>query len=133
MKNRNIHRILLFALLALIVISIINVLAAVNIVPTSLKTDFSTSLTVNSIKPAECASITLTNLVSCAGGGTCSGTDSADLILGSPNAETINGGDGNDCILGGGGDDDIAGGKGTDICIGGPGTDHFGECETQIQ
>ncbi|MDP2964557.1 MAG: hypothetical protein Q8N39_00810 [Pelolinea sp.] len=132
MNNHNYRLIFLFVL-SLIVVSIITVLAAVNIVPPSLRTDYSTSLTANLIKPAECASITLNNLVSCTGGGTCSGGAGFDLILGSSGAETINGGDGNDCILGGGGDDDIAGGKGTDICIGGPGTDHFGECETQIQ
>lgn len=132
MNNRNYRLIFLF-ILSLIVVSIITVLAAVNIVPSSLGTDYSTSLTANLIKPAECASITLTNLVSCTGGGNCYGTSSADLILGSSGAETIDGGDGNDCILGGGEADDIAGGKGTDICIGGPGTDHFGECETQIQ
>ncbi|MEZ4503353.1 MAG: hypothetical protein R3C39_12065 [Dehalococcoidia bacterium] len=97
---------------------------------------------VDDVKPAECAALTLTSLVT--GSGTITGTAGDDLILGSSGSDSITGGGGRDCILGGGGDDTIdgegdddvlLGGAGTDICIGGgdPG-DAFpdGTCETVI-
>ena len=97
------------------------------IVGSNLKV-FQTPITANTLKPAACASITLTTVVA----GT-TGTSGADLLLGSAAAESMSGLGGNDCILGGGGNDTINGGAGTDVCIGGPGTDTFVSCETQIQ
>jgi Ca2+-binding RTX toxin-like protein len=86
------------------------------------------AITANSLKPAACASLSLTTVVAGV-----NGTAGNDLLLGSANADVMNGNAGNDCILGGGGNDTIDGGAGTDVCIGGPGTDTFTNCETQIQ
>jgi Ca2+-binding RTX toxin-like protein len=88
------------------------------------------------VKPAECAGITVTALVT--GAGTFNGTAASELVLGGSGADTINAGGGDDCMLGGGGNDSIQGQAGTDVCIGGPGTDSFGilglgGCETEIQ
>ncbi len=82
----------------------------------------------NDLGPAACAGITLTTLVI----GT-TGTNSADLLLGSAGPDILNGRPGNDCIVGGAGDDTIDGGGGTDVCIGGPGVDTFKNCQTAIQ
>ena len=103
-----------------------------NSVPSTKAADRSQAITANTLKPTECAGITLTAVVR--GSGTFSGTDASELILGSSGVDTISGGKGNDCILGGGDDDSLLGNQDTDVCIGGPGTDTFSpSCETQIQ
>jgi Ca2+-binding RTX toxin-like protein len=113
----------------LLLICVAVVATAANTVPASNVGSSSTAITANTLKPAACNGITLTNLV--IGNN---GTNAAELILGSAGADTMNGGNGDDCILGGGGIDAIAGGGGTDVCIGGPGVDTFNpNCETQIQ
>ena len=115
--------------LSLLLICIAVVATAANTVPASNLGSSSTAITANTLKPAACSGVTLTSIVI----GN-SGTNAAELILGSAGADTMNGGNGDDCILGGGGIDAIAGGGGTDVCIGGPGVDTFnGNCETQIQ
>lgn len=104
-------------------------------------------VTANDLKPPECASINIQNLVT--GSGTITGSGINDLILGSASADTISGGNSDDCIvagagndrlngdnhndilLGGDGDDILDGGGHTDICYGGAGTDTFISCETQ--
>ena len=86
------------------------------------------SITANTLKPVECAGITLTTVV--AG---INGTGGADLLLGSSAVNSMSGGNGNDCILGGGGNDSINCGSGTDVAVGGPGTDTFNaNCETRF-
>jgi Ca2+-binding RTX toxin-like protein len=118
-----------FGVVGLLLICVAVVATAANTVPASNIGSSSTPITANTLKPAACNGITLTNLV--IGNN---GTAAADLVLGSAGADTMNGGNGDDCILGGGGNDSIAGGGGTDVCIGGPGVDTFGgNCETQIQ
>jgi Ca2+-binding RTX toxin-like protein len=113
----------------LLLICIAVVATAANTVPASNVGSSSTAITANTLKPAACNGITLTNLVI----GT-NGTAGNDLLLGSAGVDNMNGANGNDCILGGGGIDSIAGGGGTDVCIGGPGADTFNaNCETQIQ
>lgn len=113
----------------LLMICIAVVATAANTVPVSNVGSSSTAITANTLKPAACNAITLTNVV--IGNN---GTAGNDLVLGSAGVDNMNGGNGNDCILGGGGNDSIAGGGGTDVCIGGPGTDTFNaNCETQIQ
>ena len=113
----------------LLLICIAVVATAANTVPASNVGSSGTAITANTLKPAACNGITLTNLVI----GT-NGTAGNDLLLGSAGVDNMNGGNGNDCILGGGGNDAIAGGGGTDVCIGGPGVDTFNaNCETQIQ
>jgi Ca2+-binding RTX toxin-like protein len=115
--------------LALLLLCIAVVATAANTVPASNLGSASQAITANTLKPAACTGITLTNLV--IGNN---GTAGNDLVLGSAGVDNMNGAGGNDCILGGGGNDSIAGGAGTDVCIGGPGTDTFNNnCETQIQ
>ena len=115
--------------LGLLLICVAVVATAANTVPGSNIGSSSAAITANTLKPAACNGVTLTSIVI----GN-SGTNAAELILGSAGADTMNGGNGDDCILGGGGIDAIAGGGGTDVCIGGPGVDTFnGNCETQIQ
>ncbi len=85
----------------------------------------------NDLKPADCASITVTNKLN--GSGIFSGTSASDLITGSSVGDLISAGNGDDCVLGGDGNDTINGGSGTDVCIGGPGNDTFLSCEVEIQ
>jgi Ca2+-binding RTX toxin-like protein len=103
-------------------------LLAGNAVGSSAVGRYQSATTANTLKPSQCASLTLSTVVA---GVT--GTSGSDLLLGSAAADSVTGGNGNDCILGGGGNDSINGGPGTDVCIGGPGTDTFSNCETQIQ
>jgi Ca2+-binding RTX toxin-like protein len=76
----------------------------------------SAPITANALKPAQCASLTLSNLIT--GSGDITGTGAPDLILGGPSAQTIRGSGGGDCIIGGGGVDHLQGQGGSDICIG---------------
>ncbi|MEO7429238.1 MAG: hypothetical protein ABIY48_07615 [Acidimicrobiales bacterium] len=103
-----------------------------NAVATTKLSDSSRSITPDTLKPVECAAITLTAKLS--GTAVINGASTAELITGSAIIDTIAGNGGNDCLLGGGGNDSLNGGTGTDVCIGGPGTDTFNaSCETQIQ
>lgn len=86
----------------------------------------------NQVRPAACASLSLTVVVNAAGTYTAPNGVNG-LLLGGSGVDRITGRSGNECIMGGGGNDIIAGGSGTDVCIGGPGTDTFTGCETQIQ
>jgi hypothetical protein len=135
MLIRKFYRFGLAGLILLILVSVVSAVAASNTVPPSRLADRRSPIGPNSLKPAECAALTLTNIVVCpSGGGACNGTNAADLILGSPAIDDIQGDKGNDCILGGGGDDTIRGDQGTDVCDGGPGNDSFHPtCETQNQ
>ena len=107
-------------------------LTATNVVPATNAGRHQSAITTNALKPAACGGITVTTLRVVS--GTFTGTNAAELILGSAGVDTINGAAGTDCIVGGGGNDVIRGGGGIDVCIGGPGTDTFpAGCETQIQ
>lgn len=88
--------------------------------------------TADDIKPASCAGIVLTSVIS--GNGVIIGIGNTnELITGSAAVDTIDGKLGDDCILGGASDDDITGGNGTDVCIGGGDAgDVFTTCETTI-
>lgn len=126
------------AALALTASAVVFGAAAGNTVPgTRLGQDLR-GIVANDLKPTECASLNLTNIVT--GTGTVTGTSGNDLVLGGPNADSLDGEAGADCILAGGGDDTIDGGTDTDVCIGGPGNDTFVRtlllihtCETRIQ
>lgn len=124
-------RLAMLGLLTLIVVSAASAFAAGLSMPASNVGLQSVPVTVEDIKPAACAGLYLTNIVS--GSGVLTGTPGNDLILGSAGADTIDGLGGDDCILAGNGDDFITGGDGTDICIGGPGTDTFTTCESEYQ
>ena len=136
-------------LIALITVNAVSAFAAANSVPSSRLDDDSFSIAANDLKPPECSSLNLTNIVVIAGNG--SGTNANDLILGSPGGDNLRGSDGDDCIVGGGGDDSLDGQKvndillgqdgndslrgsqQTDICDGGAGTDSgHNSCETEI-
>ena len=134
MIARNLPRLFFILLIILIVLSVISAFAANIMVPTTHLTNQARAITANTLKPAQCSSITLTTVTYCSsGGGICNGSNADELIIGSANADTIQGKGGSDCIIGGGGNDDITGSQAKDVCIGGPGTDTFTKCETLIQ
>jgi Ca2+-binding RTX toxin-like protein len=136
------------AIVLLILISAFSALATANIVPENGIDDISPQpITVNDLKPPECAGLNLQNIIDSDNGG-----PGNDLILGSPNADVIGGGDGDDCIiggdgndtltgddgddvlLGGNGDDTLTGGAGSgDACYGESGVDIMSQCETEVQ
>ncbi len=102
---------------------------AANTVPATYAGQQQFTIDANALKPAACASIDLTAIVT-----TGTGSAANELVLGTAGADTIKAKGGDDCVLGGGGNDTINGGAGAnDICIGGPGVDTFSNCETQIQ
>lgn len=106
--------------------------AQANVVPTSRLGTSTIPITANALKPAACAALNLTGLVT--GSGTITGGGQNELILGSAAADSIDARPGNDCVVAGGGADLLTGGSGTDVCVGGPDTDIFVTgCETQIQ
>ena len=107
-------------------------MTAENAVSASRAEQSDTAIPPDELKPAACASLTVTNTVG--GSGAVNGTGAADLVVGGSGDDTIDGAGGNDCILGGGGSDDIKGSGGNDVCIGGPGADTFDpDCETTYQ
>ena len=124
-------RFLFLGVLILTVASVVSAFAAGISISAENAGQQSLPLTADDIKPAACASISLTNIVR--GYGVLTGTTGNDLIIGSSTADVIDGLGGNDCVLGGGGDDSLNGNEGNDICLGGVGTDIFTDCETEIQ
>jgi Ca2+-binding RTX toxin-like protein len=122
------HQFVALVLAVLALASTSTALAASSTVPGSNASTIVQPTGANDLKPASCASLTLTTVVI----GT-NGTSAADLLLGSAGIDVMNGAADDDCILGGGGSDIITGGTGTDVCIGGPGIDTFTGCETSIQ
>lgn len=135
MTGRGIRRglvrlLLILAPAALLIAAGVGITAANTVPPTRLGQS-AQPITANTLKPASCAGITLTALVT--GSGLFSATGAAELVLGSAGTDSITAGGGDDCVLGGAGIDTITGGAGTDVCIGGAGLDIFLTCETQIQ
>ncbi|MBL8102585.1 MAG: hypothetical protein JNM02_08660 [Anaerolineales bacterium] len=124
-------RLIIFGLVALIVITSMTAVAATNTIPSTRIDSQNLMYNINHLKPAACAGISVTNLVS--GSGMLTGSEGNDLIIGGSGVDEINGLGGNDCILGGGGDDLFTGGDGNDVCVGGAGTDLFAGCEGEIQ
>ncbi len=131
MIHINVRRIFVLLLCALMIFSVVSAYAANVAVPSTRLTDQASAITANALKPADCASITLTTIVVCTGGN-CNGSNASELMIGTPGNERIRGRGGSDCILGGGGDDDLVGNNRSDICIGGPGFDTFTTCETSF-
>jgi Ca2+-binding RTX toxin-like protein len=127
----NFLRFLSFGAWTLVLLGVVTAVAATNTVPSTRLDLKSASIGINHLKPAVCAGIIVTNLIT--GAGTITGTAGNDLILGSSGADSIDGAGGDDCILGGGGDDQITGGDGNDVCLGGPGMDEFTACEGEYQ
>jgi Ca2+-binding RTX toxin-like protein len=132
---RRTGRVSALALVGVLSGSLITALTATTSVPATRADHNLLSIGANDLKPADCAGITVTTLLTET--GSFSGTPASELVLGGSGADTIIAGGGDDCI-GGGGDDSIQGQSGTDVCIGGPDTDSFGilglgGCETEIQ
>ncbi len=125
--SEKITRLILISLFIMVLVSAIYALTAANTVSESGADQDSESITANQVKPSDCDSLNLVNIITNG-----NGTTSNDLILGSSGADTLTGNDGSDCLVAGDGDDSLDGGNGTDICIGGTGTDTFISCETQI-
>ena len=124
-------RLLLLPLL-LVVLGLGAGLTASNTVPASKAGRRLQTITVNTVKPSACSSLTLTGITT--GAGTINDGSGSNLVLGSAVVDAIRGNNGNDCIVGGAGNDSLRGDGGTDVCIGGGGTDTFNSsCETQIQ
>jgi Ca2+-binding RTX toxin-like protein len=117
------HKLALLAIFTLIWGTMASAMATANTVPPSKASNTSFAITANTLKPTECAGITLTAKIS--GSGTISGTGAAELIVGGPGADTINAGGGTDCVLGGGGNDNLNGQGGDDVIIGGAGADNI--------
>jgi Ca2+-binding RTX toxin-like protein len=122
----------LTALAALVVVFVTVGLTAANSVPPTNVGSGQRPIGANDVKPAACAGLNLTRVVT--GAGTVNGTGRDELLLGSPGIDLVRGRPGNDCLLGGGGLDILNGEQGSDVCIGGPGLDIFtAACEVQIQ
>lgn len=87
-------------------------LATTSLIPASGLMDNAVQkpITANDLKPPECASLVLQNIVS--GSGVFNGTPGNDLITGSAGADGIDSLEGDDCILGGAGNDQLLGGLG---------------------
>ena len=123
-------RVSMTMLAAMVLLSVIGAVAASNTVPFTRLDEDSFSITANDLKPSECATMNLTNIVVVTNG---SGTAGNDLILGSSGGDNIRGGAGNDCIVGGGGDDTLQGQRGDDIILGQDGNDSLrGNQDTDI-
>jgi Ca2+-binding RTX toxin-like protein len=126
------RRVALLSLVALGLLCVPPALTGANTVPATRAGTDTRAIGLNDVKPAACAGITVTTLVS--GSGVIAGTSGNDLVLGSASLDSVTAGLGDDCVLGGDGDDTIDGGVlGQDICIGGPGTDTFVSCEVEVQ
>jgi hypothetical protein len=127
MIQRNILRVVVIVLSALIIISLVSAYAASMTMPVPRLTDQTSVITANSLKPPACSAILLTEIIYCPNVPNtideCVGTDDNELIIGSTAVDDIQGGKGNDCIIGGDGNDKIRGEQGADVCIGGPGND----------
>jgi Ca2+-binding RTX toxin-like protein len=131
MITRSLYGLALLGLIILILVSSVNAIAASNTVPPTNLGDWRTGISANTLKPAACASLNLTNIV--VGSGHIKGEKGVNnLIIGSAGNDNIDGGDGDDCILAGGGDDTINGGTGYNICIGGPGNNTYAKCDVII-
>lgn len=125
--SKKITRIILISLVIMIFISAVYALTAANTVPESGADQDSEAITANQVKPSDCDSLNLVNIITDG-----NGTTSNDLLLGSSGSDSMTGSDGSDCLVAGDGDDSLDGGAGSDICIGGAGSDTFIDCETQI-
>lgn len=116
----------LLAGLLLLAGGVTTAITAANTIPETGADVNDVGITANTLKPAACAGLTLSNLET---GGT--GTAGNDLMLGTSGNDSIDGGDGDDCLVGGNGVDTLDGGNGTDVCIG-TAASTFLNCETII-
>jgi len=97
-------------------------LATGNSVPPSGLSTSTSSIGPNDLKPSQCASLNLTNLLVVNGFGFSPHVPT--LILGSSGPEYIFAGIDDDCIVAGAGNDFISGSDGDDIILAGSGADY---------
>ena len=116
-------RLCVAAFAALVLVSAVSAYAAANTVPRSKLVDYRTAITANTLKPAECAGISLSTVVT--GRGDINGTSGNDLILASELEDVVDARGGNDCILGGAGEDVLNGEGGNDVLLGGADSDQL--------
>jgi hypothetical protein len=100
MNTRLLSRLAVFALVVLVLASVLTAATSANTVPSSRLTDQTRAITVNDLKPTECAAFNLTNILICDSSHTCNGTSADELILGSPDTNNINGKGGVNCCVG---------------------------------
>ncbi len=105
----------------MIAVSAVIALTAANTVPATNADDQSASITAEDLKPPECASITLTAVVT--GSGTFNGTAAAELVTASNLVDDVRAQGGSDCLLGGGSGDTLRGNGGNDVILAGDGAD----------
>lgn len=124
MIRRIIPRLLLAMLSILVLSSLAFAFAGSVTVPASRVDEELITITVSDLVPAECNSLrgVLTRVHVCSG-GSCSGTNADELILGTAGIDEIDGKNGMDCIVGGGGNDNLNGGNDADILVGNDGDD----------
>jgi hypothetical protein len=123
-------RVVLLGLLLAVVAAVLGVVTASNVVPSTSIGRQQFTIDANALKPAACAALDLTNLVT----GT-NGTGANDLILGPRAASTFRGNGGQDCMVGGARRDTFNGNgrRAGDVCIGNGGNDTFRRCQTTYQ
>ena len=81
--------------------SVVSGVAASNSMPSTRASDLTATITANDLKPPECASISLSVVVTISAPA----TSASSLVLGTGASETYTAGNGSNCILGGGGSD----------------------------
>jgi Ca2+-binding RTX toxin-like protein len=115
--GRRLLGVALIGLIALLAASAVAAFTAGNAVPSGGQVGGRAgSITVNDVKPSECAGINLTHIV--VGSGVTTGTAANDLILGSPGADSVTDLAGSNCFVGGAGADAFTGALGaTNDCI----------------
>ncbi len=126
-STKNIIILIIFSIVFLILINSIYALTATNTVPESGLDYDSIPITANQVKPSDCNSLDLVNIIT-----NSTGSSNNDLLLGTLDNDSLNGYDGDDCLYAGNGNDSLDGGAGYDICIGGSGTDTFTDCEVEV-
>ncbi len=89
-----------FALLILVLASILTATAASNTVPPSRLTNQTKPISANDIKPSQCADFTLSSIVVCGSSPVCNGKTANELIIGLPGTSKINGHAGQNCCVG---------------------------------
>jgi hypothetical protein len=99
MNIRFISRLAIFALLILVLTSILTAAAASNTVPSTRLTNQTKPITANDIKPPQCAAFNLTGIFVCPKNN-CRAPGPDLLVIGIPTTKKINGGGGNSCCVG---------------------------------
>lgn len=125
-----VRRAMLLLVVVVIGTFVVSAATAANTVPGSKAMVVDHAVTANQLKPAQCASLDLANVVT--GGLIVTGTSDNDLVLGSATSTALEGGAGDDCLVGGLLGETLVGGAGYDVCIGGSGINIFDpSCEEQ--